>query len=443
MKVNSIFVYEWRHFSRSPFKYLALVLFVLAAIYGLHNASNLYTKQQSEIERIQLKAKEAQDKMLAYYNKEKEWPKSRAWVNIEKPFWAIWNAEIYRFKTPSPLLVYNVGQAEQYGFYKEANFLSSPYDADMVEEITNPERLHTGLLDFSFVMLYLTPLLLLVFLYDIKGAEIDQGFINLIMIQNKNNTVWLWSRILFYFFITWLITLLLMLYGALLAPVFEQSANGFWKVFLWFNLYLLFWIIVYGIILSKSTSSIGNTLKMTAFWLAFAFIIPGAVHQWVSTIHPVNLMTDFIDATRDERDKLYELPDSTFQKKLSKLFPEIVNSTVMKDSLKAKKAKNESIYALTNEITRNSLTTIEQNHKDKNDIIASSYWYNPITCFQNTLNRVTKTHFDDYQAYRDDIQHIIDYQIKLMVIDIWNDKTVDKNEYLNYIKLLDDYKNAL
>ena len=33
--------------------------------------------------------------------------------------------------------------------------MSSPYDADMVEEIANPERLQTGHLDFTFVAILL------------------------------------------------------------------------------------------------------------------------------------------------------------------------------------------------------------------------------------------------------------------------------------------------
>ena len=58
-------------------------------------------------------------------------------------------------------MVYSLGQAEQYGYYKRVTLFSSPYDADLSEELANPERLQTGTLDFAFVLLFLSPLLLL------------------------------------------------------------------------------------------------------------------------------------------------------------------------------------------------------------------------------------------------------------------------------------------
>ena len=441
MKTIYSFLYEWHHFTRSPFKYIALILFILAGVYGLHNGSMLYNNQQIEINRIHSQVEEEQSKYLDFYKNNEKGPADRPWVDMTTPFWAMWNAYTFKFKTPSPLMVYNVGQAEQFGFYKRVTFLSSPYDADMVEEIANPERLQSGLLDFSFAILFLAPLLLLIFLYNIKGAETDYGIFTLILVQNQNARTWVWSRIAFYFCVTWATIFILMIYGTFLTPVFEYSSAGFWKLLLWVSMYLVFWTVLFGIVLSMGSSTIGNTLKMTALWLAFVFVIPGAVHQWVSATYPANLMTELIDAQRDERDELYSLPDSVFQAKLNTKLPGILKTVVFKDSTKSKRAMNQSASALTNDLTKNGIIAIEQNHKDKNQLIESSYWFNPITYFQNKLNRITKTHFDDYHLYRQQIQNLIDYQIELMVMDIWNDKTIDQNGYLNYIKLLNDYKS--
>ena len=96
-------------------------------------------------------------------------------------------------------MVYSIGQAEQYGFYKRVTFWASPYDADMAEEIANPERLQTGTLDFAFVLLFLLPLLLLILLYNIKSAEAEQGFLPLIEVQTASKNAWLLARMSFYF----------------------------------------------------------------------------------------------------------------------------------------------------------------------------------------------------------------------------------------------------
>ncbi|MCT4630967.1 hypothetical protein [Winogradskyella sp.] len=433
MKTLAILKYEWIHFVRNPFKIVALVLFILASIYGLHNASSLYHTQLSEIERIKEKAKESQSEIIAFYDNNQKGPSTRPWIDVTKPFWALWYSHAYHFKTPSPLMVYDVGQAEQYGYYKRITDRSSPYDSDMAEEIANPERLQVGNLDFTFSIIYLLPLLLLICLYNIKGTEADTGILPLITVQAGNTKFWLWVRVSFYALLIIGFLILLLLYGGFLTQVFTNDLNGFLNYFGLTILYTLIWTLVFGLLIQYGSFSINNTLKMVGIWLLFAFIIPGAIHQWVSTKYPANLMTDFIDAQRDERDELRALPDNVLQQKLNEKFPQILNSIIIKDSLKSKKALNESVLALTNDLIKERLKPIEESYVNKNSIIKNTYWINPTTLFQNKFNLITQTHFENYQNYRNEIQVLVDKQIKIMVLDIWNDVKVNRKVYLDYL----------
>lgn len=436
MKTLAILKYEWIHFIRSPFKIVALVLFILASVYGLHNGSDLFKTRTLEIDRIQTQAQASQADIIAYYDKNLKGPSDRPWVDVSKPFWALSYSYVYEFKSPSPLMVYGVGQAEKYGYYKRITDRSSPYDTDMAEEIANPERLQTGYLDFTFSIIYLLPLLLMIYLYTIKGTEVDTGILPLITVQATRTRLWLWTRISFYFILVLSILILLLFYGAILTDVFNNDFSGFLNYLVMMLLYLTLWTIIFGLIINYGSFSITNTLKMVGIWLLFAFIVPGSIHQVVSTKYPANLMIDFIDAQRDEKDKLYSLPDSIFQQKLNEKFPQILNSIVMKDSLKRNRAMNESAASLTNDLTKKSLKTIESSYTEKNKLIKSTYWFNPITFFQNRFNSITQTHFDDYQNYRDQIQSLVDKQIEILVLDIWADVQVDKERYLDYINIL-------
>ncbi|MEL7219875.1 MAG: hypothetical protein AAGJ93_01070, partial [Bacteroidota bacterium] len=331
----SIFLYEWKHFVRSPFKVVALFLFVLAGVYGLHNGASLYHEQLTELVRISQKVEEDRKEYIAYYDEGKAGPEDRPWVDFTTPFWAIWYSDIYHLKTPSPALVYSMGQAEQYGFYKRVTFWASPYDADMTQEIANPERLQIGALDFSFTLLFLSPLLLLIFLYNLKSMEAEQGFLSLIEVQTASNHSWLLSRVLFYVSIVFTVIVGLLRYGAMLTNLFALASTAFGQMLFYSFLYLLFWAIVYYLLLRWSTTAImGNTLKMAGFWLLFAFIIPAATLQWISMKKPANLMLDVIDAKRDKSQEIFELPDSALQVRLFSLFPEIENSSVAQDSTK-------------------------------------------------------------------------------------------------------------
>ena len=436
MNPLTIFLYEWKHLIRTPFKLVALVLFILAAMYALHNGAALYNKQAAEIEKINEKIQEEQQKYLAYYEKGEKGPSDRPWIDMTTPYWAVWNTPTYHFKTPSPAMVYSIGQAEQYGFYKRLTFWSSTYDADMAEEIANPERLQSGTLDFSFVMLYLLPLLLLICLYNIKGAEADGGFLPLIYTQTGSQTSWLLARVAFYGVLCLLVVLGLMLYAGLLTPVFLGAGSAFVNIFFWLFGYLLLWGIVFALILQRGNSSIGNTLKMVGVWLLFGFIIPATVHQWVSIQHPANLMTEWIDAQREDSNALYDQADSVIQAQLIELFPEIANSPVVQADNNTGFARSRSMSALVNEVVKESVATVEASNDARNDLIRFSYWFNPVTFMQNKLNALSQTHYRDYQSYRAEIQSMIDQRIGVLVLDLWNDVEVDKKRYLEYQELL-------
>ncbi|MEM9888466.1 MAG: hypothetical protein AAF849_21405 [Bacteroidota bacterium] len=432
----TIFIYEWKHFLRNPFKVVALLLFMVAGIYGLHNGADLYHQHQAEISKINEEIDEEREKYGAYLDEGKAGPENAPWVDMTTPYWSVWFSYTYHFKTPSPALVYSVGQAEQYGFYKKVNFWASPYDADMGEEIANPERLQTGTLDFAFVLLYLSPLLLLVLLYNVTGLESEQGFMPLIEVQTAAKTTWLLSRVSFYSSMVFGLVVLLLIYGAVLTGVFTSASQAFGKMLVYAFIYLLIWTLSYFLTLRKGKSIISNTLKMVGIWLLFTFILPAALHQWISIEKPANLMVEVIDATRDERQKLYDRPDSIKQAQLDAMFPKIVDSPVARDSTKISRAMSYSTSAYVNDLMKKSTAAIEKEYQERNQLIAQTFWLNPVAFFHNRFNLISETHFNDYQAYRTQIQDMIDKQIEVMVVDMWHDVKVDKVKYVAYQKLL-------
>ena len=72
----------------------------------------------------------------------------------------------------------------------------------MSEEIANPERLQIGTFDFSFALLFLLPLVLMILAFNIKSNEIEQGFMSLIEVQVLSKNSWIVARVGFYSFST-------------------------------------------------------------------------------------------------------------------------------------------------------------------------------------------------------------------------------------------------
>lgn len=278
-------------------------------------------------------------------------------------------------------------------------------------------------------------------LYNLKGAETEQGFLSLIEVQVGSKNGWLLSRMAFYTVLVLGVNVLLMLYGASLTDVFTAASQDLGAMMFYVTIYLLFWAVIYFFILQRGKNIMSNTLMMMSVWVILTFIIPATVHQWVSIKYPANLMTDFIDATRDNRQKIYDQADSLIQDQLIVLFPEIVSSAVANDEAKKNIAMNRSVSALANELMKRSVVAIEAKNQEKNKLVSNSYGFNPISFFHNQLNSIAQTHYNDYQEYRNEVQSLVDKQIRTMVLDIWNDVEVDKAKFLEYRETLASYEN--
>ena len=432
----AIFLYEWKHFTRSPFKIMALLLYLLAGIYGLQKGAGLYDKQRVAIKEIEQNALKERQAYLDRYEGDSLVPSDRQWMNLSEPAWAIEVAEVYHHKSPSPAMVYSIGQSEQYGFSKKITRWASPYDGDLAEEIANPERLQTGTLDFTFALLFLSPLLLLVLLYNIKSTETEQGFMALIEVQSASKNAWILTRMMFYFLLLLLSNLLLIVYGGVLTSVFTEANVAFLQMLLYSVAYCTFWSVLYFLILQSGKSIMGNTLRMIGIYFVFAFIIPAAVYQYLSIQHPTNLMIGFADAELEKRWQIWDKPDTLRLAELSEIFPVIAKSPILKDSDKRSTAIHESTSALENRLTKASIQPIEEENQVKNAFISNTFWFNPVSFFHNRFNAVSQTHFDDYQNYRSEIQRLIDKQIDLLIAEMWNDAKVDKKKYEAYYQKL-------
>lgn len=432
-QIASIIQYELKHFARSPFKIASIILFAVAGIYGLQNGYDLLKKQASEIAVIKEKNEETISMVTEWYEQGKKGPEDRPWIDITTPLRAVWYAPSSAIKNPSKLLPFNIGQTEQYGYYKQVTNWSSTFDADMAEEITNPEHLITGTLDFSFVILYLLPVLIIVLLFNIGGLEKDLGFDKLIQINNTSLKKWLLARFTFYFIILLVLLAILMLPYAVFTGALQEEFQAFFKLFLFITLYMFIWFVVFYFINLSGKKTADQSIKMVTVWLLICVIIPGAIHQIVALKYPANYMTDFIDANRKETYAIWDLPTDSLHQKLIKLYPELVYTEHGKDTIIDNRIVSNSSSAVVNSLMKKTSHSIENQNEEKNRFIQNTWLINPISYFQNKMNAVTENDYYAYKAYRAQIQNIIDKKVNAVLFDTWNKKTINKEKYLKYI----------
>ena len=425
---------EFVHLSRSPFKVITLLLFIFAVIYGCQNGYDLFKKQNKEIMGIKANNEDSISKMILQYEAIENGTEEKIRRDPTIPYWAIWNTPSYAFKYPSPMMVFSLGQSEQYGYYKRVTNWSTTFDSDLAEEIANPERLAIGTLDFNFVFIYLSPILLIILLFNIGGLEKDLRFDHLIYLQNISKGKWLFVRFLFYFIITIIILFILVLYYAFISGVFKNEALNFSGLLFMITLYILLWFTIFYFIDYFGKGSSDQAIKMISIWLSFCIVIPGIVHQVTSIKHSTNYMTDYLDVARDQSNDIFELSPDTLRMKLLDAFPRLEKTLFASDTIMDKSIINRSVSGLVNTLNKNVVISIEKSNEEKNEFIKSFDFLNPVIVFQNQINALTGTDYYAYLNYRKYIQSIIDKKINLILEDTWNKINVNKVKYNEYVE---------
>tara|TARA_B100001778_G_scaffold57415_1_gene44320 strand:- start:1861 stop:3183 length:1323 start_codon:yes stop_codon:yes gene_type:complete len=425
---------EFVHLVRSPFKTISLILFGAAVIYGCQNGYDLFKTHSNEIISIQANNDKSIANMILQYEEIEQGTIDKPRRDPTIPYWAVWNTPSHAFKYPSPMMVFSLGQSEQYGYYKRVTNWSTIFDSDLAEEIANPERMAIGTLDLNFVLIYLTPILIIILLFNIGGLEKDLRFDNLIYLNNISKERWLLARFSFYYLLTVLLIFMLITPYALFSGVLQSASLEFFNLLLIISLYLLIWFTTFFFINVSGNGSSDHALKMISVWLVFCIIIPGAIHQISSLKYPTNYMTDYLDVSRDQSNKIFELPSETLREELLKAFPSLQTTLYATDTSMNKAIINRSLSGLVNILNKDVARTIEWSSEKKNKFIKSYSRLNPVIYFQNEINALTDTDYYAYKKYRSDIQEMIDIKINLILEDTWNKVTVDKEKYIQYVE---------
>ena len=192
----------------------------------------------------------------------------------------------------------------------------------------------------------------------------------------------------------------------------------------------------------SSNSSTVIAFKMISIWLFLCVLIPGSVHQYISLKYPPNFMTDFLDANRKETYAVFKLPKEELHRQMLSIYVDLDTTKQGLDSLINRKITRNTMSCIVNQINVQAINIIEEQNNFKNNLIRSTYWFNPISYFQNKWNKLTSTDYYAYKDFRDNIQFITNKKLKILAFECWNERTVNLNLYNEYLKKLNSYNSS-
>lgn len=171
------------------------------------------------------------------------------------------------------------------------------YDTDL----NNPTNLLLGNIDFSFVLIFLFPLLIIAFTYNIISEEKESGTWKIVVIQSQNPLLF----ILKLFYIRVLIVISVLLITLFSGSIFLGIPLNalFWTYLATSILYILFWFGVCFWVASLHKSSNFNAVLLLSIWILLIIILPASINNYLVNKYPT---PEAMETTLKQRKSYHE-----------------------------------------------------------------------------------------------------------------------------------------
>lgn len=189
------------------------------------------------------------------------------------------------------------------------------YDTDL----NNPVSLLFGNLDYGFVLIYLFPLLIISFCYNIISEEKEGGTWRLLNVQSISAGKLLLQKLIVRFLFV-AFTLLLLNIIAVLVLGISLDAAYFGTLLAGF-LYILFWFALCGWIISFQKNSSVNAGILLSAWLFLTIMVPSVINNYIITRYPVPEALHTAVANREGYHAKWDLPKEHTMKNFYAHYP--------------------------------------------------------------------------------------------------------------------------
>ena len=147
-------------------------------------------------------------------------------------------------------------------------------------------------------------------------------------------------------------------------------------------------------------------------------------------------MTDFLDANRKDTYDVFKFTKEKLNDKLLDIYPDLESTKHAQDTSIDRTVVRNCMSAIVNQLNIAAINKIEQQNDEKNSLIKKTYWFNPLSFFQNKWNTITSTDYDSYKNYRNYIQSNINDRLELLTFECWDDKKVVNITFYEYLNVL-------
>ncbi len=268
------FKYELKLLLRSKWIQLLSILLLLLFGFSTYNGKEKVAKRNADVVAAKNKVKENDQMMLQLLDSiEKGMPVSASRWTIPTSPMALGNYHPRIAAVASqPMAFVATGQADLFTHYVKPKVTGDDFALNFTE-MTSPVQLLFGSFDLAFVIVYLLPLLIIAFSYNVLSSEKENGSLRLLASQPIGIQNWVLQKLsLRFFWLSALVILSLCVTFLIFGIDWFSMLKSFLLIIGLIVSYMLFWFSLAFLVNLWGGSSAKNAISLLGLWVLFVLL---------------------------------------------------------------------------------------------------------------------------------------------------------------------------
>lgn len=396
------FIYELKLLLRSRWLQLLSVVLVLLFGFSAFNGKQKVEKRKAVVTEAIAEVEQGDITM------EKLLDSVAQGLPVSVPRWTIPNSPMavgnyyprVAAMQPQHLAFIATGQSDMYTSYVKPKVSGDDFALNFTE-MTSPVQLLFGSFDLAFVIVYLLPLLIIAFSYNILSAEKESGSLRLLVAQPISIRRWMLQKLaLRFLWLSVLVIAALVVVFLVLGINFTADLPAFLALLGLTLAYMLFWFMLAFVVNLSVGSSAKNAVSMLGLWVVLVLLVPSALNQIGNTVYPMPSRTLMINEMRAKKTEVAEKQDEILDNYLRD-HPEYA----LNDTTQARNFYHR--YIASQNLIKQELAPVvnsfEEQLQKQQQLLGRFKWLSPALTTQESLNKLAGTSTDDYESYRSQV----------------------------------------
>jgi len=303
---KSIYTLEFKLFFRNSSSWIGIIVLLITGFAGLYFGKTFIANQQAVIEKAAMLQKKNTLSNIDHFGKD---------IGL-----LFYHNKFSLANAPNAWAAFANGQRDINPYLISVTMLGLEgqlYDTD----INNPVSLLLGNMDLSFVFIFLFPLVIIAFSYNLLSEQKESGVWSLLSAQTNQSFQVIWQKFLVRVAVIFTVALLLLFVAILYLHLPVDFI--FFSITALIMLYLAFWFAVSFFVISLAKSSNFNASALVAIWVLICIVIPASLNLFLTRKYPIPEALQHVINQREGYHEKWDMAKEVTMKPFFEHYPQL------------------------------------------------------------------------------------------------------------------------